>query len=127
MSWMGYWPEPITGGPSRTSYPLAKMFNEEFKKKFGSNPEWGANAAYMQIAMWADAVERAGSFYPRQTSLSRTRRAPPSSRRSVRSTFRPEDHQLVRPVIILRGKSQSKMKSKDDYYDVVEIVDGADR
>ncbi len=39
--------------------------------------------------------------------------------------FRPEDHQLVRPVIILRGKSQSKMKSKDDFYDVVEIVDGA--
>ena len=105
-------------------YPLAKMFNEAFKKKFGSNPEWGANAAYMQIAMWADAVERAGSFYPPDVIKSYEKGV------TVQSTvgpvhFRPEDHQLVRPVIILRGKSQSKMKSKDDYYDVVDIVEGA--
>jgi ABC-type branched-subunit amino acid transport system substrate-binding protein len=104
-------------------YPLAKMFNEAFKKKFGTNPEWGANAAYMQIAMWADAVERAGSFYPPDVIKSYEKGV------TVQSTvgpvhFRPEDHQLVRPVIILRGKSQSKMKSKDDYYDVVEIVEG---
>jgi ABC-type branched-subunit amino acid transport system substrate-binding protein len=105
-------------------YPLAKMFNDEFRKKFGTNPEWGANAAYMQIAMWADAVERAGSFYPPDVIKAYEKGV------TVQSTvgpvhFRPEDHQLVRPVIILRGKSQSKMKSKDDFYDVVEIVDGA--
>ena len=28
------------------------------------SPEWSANLAYMQIAMWADALERAKSFYP---------------------------------------------------------------
>ena len=105
-------------------YPLAKMFKEEFRKKYGSNPEWGANAAYMQIAMWADAVERAGTFYPPDVIKAYEKGV------TVQSTvgpvhFRPEDHQLVRPVIILRGKSQSNMKSKEDYYDVVEIVDGA--
>src|SRR5690242_14554913 len=45
-------------------YPLAKMFVEAFDKKYGYKPEWGANNAYMELALWADAVESAGSFYP---------------------------------------------------------------
>ena len=45
-------------------YPLAKMFNEAFEKKYGYKPEWGANNSYMSFAMWAEAVENAGSFYP---------------------------------------------------------------
>ena len=36
-------------------YPLAKMFVEAFQKKYGYKPEWGANNAYMQFALWADA------------------------------------------------------------------------
>jgi ABC-type branched-subunit amino acid transport system substrate-binding protein len=42
---------------------LAKLFVAEFEKKYGYKPEWGANSAYMQVAMWADAVERAKSFH----------------------------------------------------------------
>jgi len=103
-------------------YPLAKMFNAAFKAKFGSNPEWGANAAYMQLAMWADAVERAGTFFPPDVIKSYEKGV------TVDSTvgpvhFRPEDHQLVRPVIIVKGKAPADMKSKDDFYDIVEIVD----
>ena len=45
-------------------FPLAKMFNDAFRAKYKSTPEWGANCGYMQLAMWADAVERAKSFYP---------------------------------------------------------------
>ncbi|HLJ71948.1 MAG TPA: substrate-binding protein, partial [Roseiarcus sp.] len=45
-------------------YPLAKMFVEAFDKKYGYKPEWGANNSYMQLAMWADSVENAGTFYP---------------------------------------------------------------
>ncbi len=36
--------------------------------------------------------------------------------------FRPQDHQLVRPVIIVRGKKKADMKSDDD--DVIEVVPG---
>jgi len=105
-------------------YPLAKMFNAAFKAKYGSNPEWGANAAYMQIAMWADAVERAGTFYPPDVIKSYEKGV------TVDSTvgpvhFRPEDHQLVRPVIIVQGKKTADMKGKDDFFDVLEIVDSA--
>src|SRR6476620_7277281 len=34
-------------------YPLAKMFNEAFEKKFGYKPEWGAENAYISFAHWA--------------------------------------------------------------------------
>ncbi|MGH6996389.1 MAG: substrate-binding protein, partial [Stellaceae bacterium] len=45
-------------------FPLAKMFVEAFQKKYGYRPEWGAENGYMEFAMWADAVENAGTFYP---------------------------------------------------------------
>ena len=40
-------------------FPLAKDFVDGFSKKYGYRPEWGAENAYMQFALWADAVERA--------------------------------------------------------------------
>jgi ABC-type branched-subunit amino acid transport system substrate-binding protein len=104
-------------------YPLAKMFNEAFRAKYKYNPEWGANAAYMQVAMWADAVERAKSFYPPDVIKAY------EAGFKVQSTvgevyFRGADHQLVRPVIITRAKKPADMKGADDYYDIVDVVPG---
>ena len=45
-------------------YPLAKFFVEDFEKKNNYKPRWGASEVYVQMLVWADAVERAGSFYP---------------------------------------------------------------
>ena len=104
-------------------YPLAKTFVEAFEKKYGYKPEWGANNAYMQFAMWADAVENAGSFYPPDVIKSY------EAGRKLQSTvgevhFRGADHQLVRPVVIVRGKKPGDMKNKEDYWEVTEIVPG---
>jgi len=104
-------------------YPLAKQFVTEFEKKFGYKPEWGANACYMQFAMWANAVETAGTFYPPAVIKAY------ESGAKIQSTvgevyFRPEDHQLVRPVIIVRGKKASEMKGKEDYWEVLEVLPG---
>ena len=104
-------------------YPLAKMFVEAFDKKYGYKPEWGANNAYMEFALWADSVENAGNFYPPDVIKSY------ESGRKIQSTvgevyFRPEDHQLVRPVVIVKGKTPKEMANKEDYYEVVEIVPG---
>ena len=105
-------------------YPLAKMFVQEFEKKHGYKPEWGAQNSYMQFALWAEAVENAGTFYTPDVIKSY------EAGRKIQSTvgevyWRKEDHQLVRPVIIVKGKAASAMKGKEDYYDVVEIVPGA--
>jgi branched-chain amino acid transport system substrate-binding protein len=104
-------------------YPLAKMFVEAFTKKYNYHPDWGANNAYMQFAMWADAVENAGSFYPPDVIKSY------EAGRKLQSTvgevhFRGADHQLVRPVVIVRGKKPSDMKNKEDFWEVTEVVPG---
>jgi branched-chain amino acid transport system substrate-binding protein len=104
-------------------FPLAKMFVEAFEQKYGSKPEWGAENAYMQFALWAEAVENAGSFYPPEVIKSY------EAGRTVQSLvgevhWRAEDHQLVRPVIIVRGKAPKDMKNKEDFWEVTDVVPG---
>ena len=104
-------------------YPLAKMFVEAFDKKYGYKPEWGAENAYMQFAIWARMVSEAGSFYPpdviKQYEKGETF---PSMVGDVH--FRAADHQLVRPVVIVKGKAPKDMKNKEDFWEVVEVVPG---
>ena len=94
-------------------YPLAKLFNDAFDNKYGYKPEWGAANAYISFAHWASMVEEAGSFYPPDII-----RAYERAKRSPRSFgdvhYRPEDHQCVRPVIIVKGKAEIDVKSKED-------------
>lgn len=104
-------------------YPLAKMFVEAFDKKYGYKPEWGAENAYMQFAIWARMVSEANSFYPpdviKQYEKGETI---PSMVGDVH--FRAADHQLVRPVVIVKGKAPKEMKNKEDFWEVVEVVPG---
>ena len=39
--------------------------------------------------------------------------------------WRTADHQLVRPVVIVKGKAPKDMKNKEDFWEVVEVVPGA--
>lgn len=104
-------------------FPLAKMFNETFEAKFGYKPEWGAENAYVSFAHWARMVEEAGSFYPPDVIKSYEKgETIPSLVGDVH--YRPEDHQCVRPVVVVKGKMEADMKNKEDYYDIVEIVPG---
>ena len=104
-------------------YPLAKLFNESFKAKYGYNPEWGAENAYVSFAHWARMVEEAGSFYPPDVIKTWEKgETIPSLLGDVH--YRAEDHQCVRPVIIVKGKDPKAMKNKEDYYEIVEIVPG---
>jgi ABC-type branched-subunit amino acid transport system substrate-binding protein len=104
-------------------FPLAKEFVAAFQQKYNYKPEWGANTGYMQIAMWADAVERAKTFYPPEVIKAY------EAGEKVQSTvgevyFRGADHQLVRPVIVLRGKKKAEMKGDDDYWNVLDVLPG---
>jgi ABC-type branched-subunit amino acid transport system substrate-binding protein len=105
-------------------YPLAKQFVQEFEKKYGYKPEWGAENAYMEFALWAEAVEHAGSFYP--PDVIKSYESPRKLQSMVGEvSWRPEDHQLVRPVVIVRGKKPSAMRNKEDYWEVVDVIPGA--
>jgi branched-chain amino acid transport system substrate-binding protein len=104
-------------------FPIAKIFVEAFDRKYNYRPEWGAENAYMQFAIWARMVSEAGTFYPPDVIKTYEKGETfPSMVGDV--YFRPEDHQLVRPVIIVRGKKPSDMKNKEDYWEVLEVVPG---
>jgi ABC-type branched-subunit amino acid transport system substrate-binding protein len=104
-------------------YPLAKMFVESFQQKYGYRPEWGAENSYVSFAQWARMVSEAGSFYPpdviKQYEKGETI---PSLIGDVH--YRPEDHQCVRPVVIVRGKAKKDMKNDEDFWEVLEVVPG---
>ena len=105
-------------------YPIAKMFVDEFEKKYGYKPEWGAENAYMEFALWAEAVEHAGTFYP--PDVIKSYESPRKLNSMVGEVqWRAADHQLVRPVVIVKGKAPKEMKNKEDYWEVVEVVPGA--
>ena len=105
-------------------YPLAKMFVEAFEKKYGYKPEWGAENAYMEFALWAEAVEHAGTFYP--PDVIKSYESPRKLQSMVGEVeWRSADHQLVRPVVIVKGKAPKDMKNKEDFWEVTEVVPGA--
>ena len=107
------------------TFPLAKIFVTEFEKKYGYKPRWGASEAYVQMMVWADAVTRAGTFYPIEVikSLEAGHKVDTIY---GKVWYRAGDHQLVRPVPVVQGKTPAEMKGKEDYYKIVEIVKGED-
>src|SRR3954465_14360989 len=104
-------------------YPLPKMFAEAFAKKFGYKPEWGANNSYMSFAIWAKMVSEANSFYPPDV-IKQYEKGEKFDSTVGEVYFRKEDHQLVRPVIIVKGKAPKAMKNKEDFWEVLEVVPG---
>lgn len=107
------------------TYPLAKTFVEAFVAQNKYYPRWGAHIGYMQTYLWAMSVERANTFNPVDViKAMENSKAQPYDTTIGKVYFRAEDHQMVRPIPILRGKKPSDMKHKEDFYDIVEIVDG---
>jgi branched-chain amino acid transport system substrate-binding protein len=104
-------------------YPLAKYFNADFEKKYGYKPRFPAAQAYNSILMWADAVERVGTFYPPEVI-----KALESGHKVYTIAgevyFRADDHQGVSPVPVLQGNSKSEMKGPEDFFKIVGIVPG---
>ncbi len=108
-----------------SKYPKAKQFVEAFDKAYGYKPEWGAHIGYLQIVLWAAACEQAGSFNPVDVIKAY------EAEKEIDSTIGPVhwragDHQLVRPVYIMRGKGTKEMKDKADFFSLVDIADGKD-
>jgi ABC-type branched-subunit amino acid transport system substrate-binding protein len=105
--------------------PVAKDFVEAYEKKFGGKPRDSAMYAYLALVLWADAVERAKSFYPvdvvKALEAGEVRDSPVG-----KVTFRGEDHQGIVDFPILRGKKPSDMKNPDDFFEVVQVVSGKD-
>lgn len=105
--------------------PMAKLFVEEFDKKFNRKPRWGAHIGYTQMMFWAEAVERAKSFDPVKV-IKMLESGFKLDLPGGEAWYRSFDHQAVRPVPVALGKKPGAMKSKDDYFEILELVPGED-
>ena len=107
-------------------YPLSKVFLDDFDKAYpGVVPRWTAHIAYTQMALWADAVTRAKTFFP-PAVIGTLEGGTPLTLMLGPVHYRAGDHQLVRPVPVVVGKAAAEMKNKDDFFNVIEIVNGDD-
>jgi branched-chain amino acid transport system substrate-binding protein len=104
--------------------PIAKAFVDAFDAKYHYKPEWGAHIAYLQMVLWADSVEQAGTFYPPEVIKAYEKGT--KRQTTVGEVYwRAEDHQLVRPVFVQRGKKPADMRNPEDYFDTLEVVPGS--
>jgi branched-chain amino acid transport system substrate-binding protein len=75
------------------------------------------------MLVWADAVERAGSFYPVDVikALESGQKVP-----SIYGDvyYRGGDHQMVRPVPVMVGNKPEEMKGPEDFFRILELVPG---
>jgi len=105
--------------------PMAKEFVADFEKANGRKPGWSAHIAFLQTMLWARAVEDAHTFHP-PTVVGQYEKGNTIATDIGDVHWRAEDHQLVRPVFVIRGKKPSAMRNKEDFYDIVEGVPGKD-
>jgi branched-chain amino acid transport system substrate-binding protein len=104
-------------------FPLAKYFVQDFEKANGYKPRWGASEVYVQMLVWADAVSRAGTFYPIDV-IKALESGHKVDTIYGKVWYRAGDHQMVRPVPVVVGNKPNEMKGKEDYYKLVELVPG---
>ncbi|MGN6528978.1 MAG: substrate-binding protein [Burkholderiaceae bacterium] len=116
---MGFW------WTLQDKYPVAKDFVDAFQAKFKTVPHDSAYIAYLTTVLWADAVERAGTFYGPEVvkALEKgvKRQGPVGD-----VWFRASDHQGIINFPIVRGKKAGEMKNKNDFFDIVTVANGAE-
>jgi ABC-type branched-subunit amino acid transport system substrate-binding protein len=105
-------------------YPVAKDFVSAFEKKYNQKPHDSAYTAYLATALWADGIERAGTFYPPDV-IKALEKGVKRDGPVGQVWFRGEDHQGVINFPIVRGKKPSEMRNKSDLFEVVEVIDGS--
>ena len=95
----------------------SKAFTRSFGTKYGVPPSQAAHTVYCQALLYADAVERAGSFNPcgvvdalEDFEFDGLGNGP--------TLYRAEDHQCFKDVLVVKGK-----ENPDNEFDLLEIVE----
>ena len=107
-------------------YPLAKMFVDEFHKKYGYRPEWGAEERLHAVRACGRAWSReAGTFYPPDVIKAYEKGETSSSRWSATSISAPPITSWSARSSSSRARAPKDMKNTEDYWEVLEVVPGA--
>ena len=96
----------------------SQAFVTSFTERYGQPPSQAAHTAYVQTLLYADAAERAGTFYPPELIRALEDHSVSGIGPGV-CDYRGCDHQAFHDVFVVQGKSAS---SRDNEFDLLETV-----
>ncbi|MEL7105116.1 MAG: substrate-binding protein [Pseudomonadota bacterium] len=99
--------------------PASAAFVQSFGSKYGFPPSQAAHTCYVQALLYADAVNRAGSFNPCAVSEA-LEGFEFDGMGNGPTLYRAEDHQCFKDVLVVRGKENPT--SEFDLLEVVEVT-----
>ncbi len=97
--------------------PGTKEFVQSFGKKYGRPPSQAAHTCYVQTLLYADAVQRAGSFNPCAV-VEALEGFEFDGMGNGPTLYRADDHQCFKDVLVVQGKENPTSE-----FDLLEIVD----
>ena len=99
----------------------SKAFTKSFGAKYGQPPSQIAHTSYVQALLYADAVERAGTFYPPEV-IKALEGFEFDGMGNGPTLYRAEDHQCFKDVLVVQGK-----QAPANPFDLLEVVGKASR
>jgi ABC-type branched-subunit amino acid transport system substrate-binding protein len=97
----------------------SKAFVKSFGEKYGFPPSQAAHTCYVQALLYADAVERAGSFQP-YAVVEALEDFEFDGLGNGPTLYRAEDHQCFKDVLVVKGKENPS--SEFDLLEIVEVT-----
>ncbi|OIQ31639.1 MAG: branched-chain amino acid ABC transporter substrate-binding protein [Alphaproteobacteria bacterium MedPE-SWcel] len=97
----------------------SKAFVRSFGTKYGFPPSQAAHTCYVQTLLYADAVQRAGSFNPCAVGEA-LEGFEFDGMGNGKTLYRADDHQCFKDVLVVRGKENPT--SEFDLLEVVEVT-----
>jgi branched-chain amino acid transport system substrate-binding protein len=103
------------------SDPGSKTFVAAFEKEYGAPPSQAAQTVYVQTLLFANAAERAGTFYPPEM-IKALEDYEYEGMGPSKCLYRGADHQVFKDIFVVRGKSKPAAKDQFDLLEVVQQV-----
>jgi ABC-type branched-subunit amino acid transport system substrate-binding protein len=100
----------------------SKAFVKSFGQEYGFPPSMAAQTCYVQALLYADACERAGTFYPPEV-IKQLEDYDFDGMGNGPTLYRGADHQCFKDVLVVRGNENST--SQFDLLKVEQIVPSA--
>src|SRR5699024_4641291 len=101
--------------------PGSQAFTKAFMEKYDRPPSQAAQTCYVQMMLFSDAAERAGSFYPpdmiKALEDHRVEGVGPGE-----LYYRGCDHQAFHDVLVVRAKATDEQQHEFDQFEIVRQV-----
>jgi branched-chain amino acid transport system substrate-binding protein len=94
----------------------SKAFTKSFGAKYGQPPSQAAHTSYVQTLLYADACERAGTFYPPEV-IKALEDYDFDGLGNGPTTYRGSDHQCFKDVLVVQGKD-----APANPFDLLQVV-----